>query len=177
MNIFPLDSNPILAANYHCDQHVIKMITEYSQLLSTAHHILDGDGCKFKHKLFKATHINNRFNIWVRESIGNYMWLLNVLNELHIMYESTRKVEHGSKRVLSYISQLPKNLINIEQTQFSNNIPIDIQILNASKDLDIIESYRNFYRKHKSRFATFGKYNNLQPYWYFNDLDFTSSSS
>ena len=27
----------------HCDKHVVKMILEYAQLLSTAHRVLDGD--------------------------------------------------------------------------------------------------------------------------------------
>lgn len=40
MNIFYLDRDPALAARYHCDKHVVKMILELGQLLSTAHRIL-----------------------------------------------------------------------------------------------------------------------------------------
>lgn len=36
MNIFYLDRNPKLAAQYHCDRHVVKMILESAQLLCTA---------------------------------------------------------------------------------------------------------------------------------------------
>lgn len=39
MNIFYLDENPSIAAAMHCDKHVVKMIVEYAQLMSTAHHI------------------------------------------------------------------------------------------------------------------------------------------
>ena len=42
MNIFVLDKNPIKAAQQHCDKHVVKMIVESGQMLSTAHRILDG---------------------------------------------------------------------------------------------------------------------------------------
>lgn len=42
MNIFVLSTDPAEAAEYHCDQHVVKMILEYAQLLSTAHRLLDG---------------------------------------------------------------------------------------------------------------------------------------
>lgn len=42
MNIFVLDRDPYIAASYHCDKHVVKMIVEYAQLLSTAHRQLDG---------------------------------------------------------------------------------------------------------------------------------------
>lgn len=36
MNIFVLDTDPVKAAQYHCDTHVRKMLIEYCQLLSTA---------------------------------------------------------------------------------------------------------------------------------------------
>lgn len=42
MNIFYLDEDPNLAAQYQYDKHVIKMILETAQLLSTAHRVLDG---------------------------------------------------------------------------------------------------------------------------------------
>lgn len=42
MNIFYLSSDPVSAAASHCDKHVVKMILEYGQLLSTAHRVLGG---------------------------------------------------------------------------------------------------------------------------------------
>jgi hypothetical protein len=42
MNIFYLDKDPKTCAQYHCDKHVVKMILEYAQLLSTAHRVIDG---------------------------------------------------------------------------------------------------------------------------------------
>jgi hypothetical protein len=43
MNIFALDEDPKLAAQMHLDKHVVKMIVEYAQLMSTAHRLLDGE--------------------------------------------------------------------------------------------------------------------------------------
>ena len=43
MNIFVLHDNPIIAAKYQCDKHVVKMILESGQMLSTAHRVLDGE--------------------------------------------------------------------------------------------------------------------------------------
>jgi hypothetical protein len=40
VNVFMLDHDPRLAARYHCDKHVVKMIVETAQLLSTAWHCL-----------------------------------------------------------------------------------------------------------------------------------------
>ena len=43
MNIFYLDKDPAVSASMHLDRHVVKMCTEYAQLLSTAHRLLDGE--------------------------------------------------------------------------------------------------------------------------------------
>ena len=42
MNIFVLDQDPTQAAQLQCDKHVVKMIVESAQMLSTAHRVLDG---------------------------------------------------------------------------------------------------------------------------------------
>ena len=42
MNIFVLDTDPVTAAQLQCDKHVVKMIVESAQMLSTAHRMLDG---------------------------------------------------------------------------------------------------------------------------------------
>jgi len=48
MNIFYLDTDPRVAAEAHCDKHVVKMILEYGQLLSTAHRLIDGTPTPFE---------------------------------------------------------------------------------------------------------------------------------
>lgn len=42
MNIFFLSDDPFVAARMHCDKHLVKMIVETAQLLSTAHRLLSG---------------------------------------------------------------------------------------------------------------------------------------
>ena len=37
MNLFYLHKDPVQSAEMHCDKHVVKMIIEYAQMLSTAH--------------------------------------------------------------------------------------------------------------------------------------------
>lgn len=41
MNIFYLSHNPNICAKMHCDKHVVKMCTEYAQILSTCHRFYD----------------------------------------------------------------------------------------------------------------------------------------
>ena len=43
MNIFVLDRNPVIAAQMQCDKHIVKMIVESGQMLSTAHRMLDAE--------------------------------------------------------------------------------------------------------------------------------------
>ena len=92
MNIFYLDKNPVKCAEMHLDKHVVKMILEYAQLLSTAHRIIDGrltvglseSGRKRKQYvlddernevLYSATHINHPSAVWARQTSCNYEWL------------------------------------------------------------------------------------------------------
>lgn len=42
MNIFVLDKNPQVAARYHADKHVVKMILESTQMLATAYYTTNG---------------------------------------------------------------------------------------------------------------------------------------
>ena len=42
MNIFYLHKDPIIALPMSCDKHVVKMILESAQLLSTCHRVQDG---------------------------------------------------------------------------------------------------------------------------------------
>lgn len=46
MNIFILDKDPVISAQLQCDKHVVKMIVESAQMLSTAHRVLDGQVSK-----------------------------------------------------------------------------------------------------------------------------------
>jgi len=69
MNIFFLARCPVEAAHAQCDRHVVKMILESAQLLSTAHHEL-GDGGPYK-----PTHKNHPSAVWARQSRQHYGWL------------------------------------------------------------------------------------------------------
>jgi hypothetical protein len=65
MNIFALATDPVLAAQMHCDKHVVKMIVEYAQLLSTAHRVLDGEQSTHQGPNTKA----RAFNLLPGESV------------------------------------------------------------------------------------------------------------
>lgn len=133
MNIFYTNPDPIQCAREHCITHINKMATEYSQILSTAHRVLDGTpreviykgsfntygilpGDQFrKDHLVKPicmmdTHIDHPSNTWVRVSIDHYRWLLECLKELQYLYHGYKGKAHGSSWCLDFISNTPRNI-------------------------------------------------------------------
>ena len=59
MNIFYLDHDPTKCAMYHVDKHVVKMIVEYAQLLSTAHRVLDGKAVEMPYTTIRYVYDDN----------------------------------------------------------------------------------------------------------------------
>ena len=130
MNIFYLDNDPRICAEMHVDKHVVKMILEYAQLLSTAHRVLDGDiviglsktGRKQTRYvlpdsrdsiMYSATHINHPSAQWVRQSFQNYIWLTDLLNflceEYTYRYGKVHKIE-SSGLLNTLMVKVPKNI-------------------------------------------------------------------
>ena len=67
MNIFYLNRDTKICAQEHCDKHVVKMIVEYAQLMSTAHRILDGNHYFDKSKNNRKWNKNNQSLIFINE--------------------------------------------------------------------------------------------------------------
>jgi hypothetical protein len=101
MNIFYLDRDPVEAARLQCDRHVVKMILETAQLLSTAHHELDGES-----PAYKATHKNHPSAIWVRSSLDHYEWTLYHLEALGREY--TRRYQKVHKTIREHFKALQR---------------------------------------------------------------------
>ena len=91
MNIFALHSDPAIAAVWHCDQHIHKMILETAQMLSaiarTKH-----PGHEHPTDLDLPTHTTHPGTHWVAESIENLRWVVDLAAQL----EYTRQVCHAS---------------------------------------------------------------------------------
>ena len=154
MNIFVLDTNPKLCAQYHCDKHVVKMILESAQMLSTANRGVGLD------EGYKATHVNHPCNKWLRESLANWYWLRDLTYELHTewkyRYGHPESKTHKSFDVVCNLS-VP-NLPDIEMTDFALAMPDEY------KTNDPVESYRNYYMGEKRNISTWKK--RTQPEWF-----------
>tara|TARA_R100000951_G_scaffold111369_1_gene110317 strand:+ start:1809 stop:2324 length:516 start_codon:yes stop_codon:yes gene_type:complete len=158
MNIFYLDRDPMKCAIDHCDKHVVKMILEYAQLLSTAHHEIDGEPSI---DCYKPTHKNHPSAVWVRENRSNYQWLYHLLNNLldeyTDRYDKTHKTE--SSGIFRNLSKIPYELPGGKFTDPPQCMPDDCKV-----DGDTIAAYRNYYIREKSYMARW-KFTQ-EPIWY-----------
>ena len=97
MNIFFLHHVPQIAASYHCDKHVVKMIVETAQLLATAHHE-HGNG---HNVTYKPTHKNHPSAVWARESVSHYMYLTDLGRTLCKEFKRRYGKEHKCHALFS----------------------------------------------------------------------------
>ena len=150
MNIFYLDHNTSVCSRYHCDKHVVKMILEYAQLLSTTHHILDKDSAPSV--LYKPTHINHPSAVWARANAENYRWLVSLFIDLNKEYTFRYNKRHKSKSLLSSFLNVPRNIPDGSFYQPTQAMPPEFKI-----EGDSITAYRNYYRGAKRDIAHWTK--------------------
>lgn len=185
MNIFIVDRNPVVAAEMLCDQHVVKMVTEGVQMLSTCHRVLDGkmeiapsnsgkrnvpryrltDG---RDKvLYHAVHFKHPCNIWIREDIIHYEWLLSHTAALSFEYTKRYKKTHACHSIVEYLVNVgaPLNIPNFTTgSRLLGNHKFVQAMPDEYKDKDPVKAYRNFYIGSKSKFARWRF--TTPPKWY-----------
>jgi len=169
LNIFYLDEDPKQCAEWMVDKHVVKMILETAQLLSTAHRVMDGvesidtsSGRKKKvytlndsrdYTLYSATHINHPSAVWARQSVSNYNWLVDHLFALSGEYTYRYGKTHLTMQKLGYVIQSPPyNLKEYDMTPMPSCM--DHQFIVSD---DPITNYRNYYKVGKARMHSWKK--------------------
>jgi len=132
-----------LAGRYQVDSHCVKMILETAQLLSTAHHILDGEYAPSG--IYKCTHKNHPSAVWTRVSDANYEWLY--LHYLALMDEYTFRYgkHHKSGELQNILVNLPKNIPIGSFTQPTPAMDVSYVISDNS-----VLNYRNYYKYGKA---------------------------
>jgi hypothetical protein len=178
MNIFYLHNDPKTCAELHNDKHVVKMILEYAQLLSTAHRFIDGipsidRGTRTGRQrtsyilsdsrdsvLYRATHINHPSAIWVRHSYENYEWLyklfIAVLNEYTHRYSKV----HATARLIDALAAPPIHIPKgVGFTEPTPAMPDEYKITGNS-----VRSYINYYVGAKKHLASWKK--RQTPEWF-----------
>ena len=167
MNIFYLNKDPIQAAKEMCDKHVVKMILESAQLLSTAHRVIDGDVYADKKKLYKMTHKNHPCSKWVCRSGYNYVWLWNHMDALMKEYTNRYGKNHATERLRWPLYRCPNNIDHNAAfaLQPHDSFTDPPQCMpDYCKQKDTVLAYQNYYIAEKSGFA---KWNHSEiPKWW-----------
>ena len=160
MNIFYLSASPRLAAKYHCNKHVVKMILETCQMLYTVHWILtNGESLKnCPYVPYKKTHYNHPCNVWLRESLNNYIWTTKL--GLYLCKEYTKRYSkiHKCEKYIKWLYNHPPHYDKIEFTKPALAMP------DKYKTNNVVKSYRDYYRGDKANFAVWP--DNEKPYWF-----------
>ena len=156
MNIFYIHSDPYIAAKAMTNKHVVKMILESAQLLSTAHLALDGvhkvgvskTGRKqvqyehpLKDVLYKSTHLNHPSSVWCRLTSANYKWLYDHFVALCNEYtDRYGKIHMTETKLLNVLNKLPNNISAGGLTEMPQAMDEQYRISG-----DSVAAYRNYY--------------------------------
>ena len=165
MNLFYLHEDPWRSAELHCDKHVVKMIIEYAQMLSTAHRMLDGEqytdsssgrriqrweleNSNMDEVLYKASHINHPSTRWVRENAVQYQYAYDMFtalcDEYTYRYEKTHLTD---SKLRGLLNRLPHNITLGKWSEPPQCMPDDV------KSESTLDAYHKYYAIYKKEFA------------------------
>jgi hypothetical protein len=149
------------------DKHVSKMLLEAVQMLCTNIQIIDPDNEIQKEiKLYKIAHKNHPCTIWMRQSLENYIWTLDMIDAMHnewkYRYDHPPEKKHKSFIVAEYLRKYAPSESKFPLkglTPFALAMPIEC------KCDDPVLSYRKYYQSEaKQKIASWKKRG--IPEWY-----------
>jgi len=178
MNIFILDLDPELCAKYHCNKHLVKMITEHNQILGSIAYTARGVNRKaditpeFIEKTFRGFprkengkphpygigYRNHPCTQWAGKTLDNYRWLC-ALNA-YMCKEYTRRYGrvHAGETITNWYAS------NHPELPITGLTPFALAMPEECKSKDAVKSYRDYYIKFKSGFAKWPE--GLTPHWW-----------
>ena len=166
MNLFYLHEDPKESAKLHLDKHVVKMVIEYAQMLSTAHRMLDGtqytdassgrriqrwrlDNSNMDGVLYKASHINHPSTRWVRENAIQYKYAYDMFTALCDEYTYRYgKIHLTYTKLRDLLNEIPNNITLGSYSEPPQCMPEDVKVQN-----DSISAYHKYYQEYKKDFA------------------------
>jgi hypothetical protein len=166
MNLFILSLIQKEIAQYMMDKHVSKILLEAVQMLCSAKRVLNPED-EINDRIYKLAHKNHPVTIWCRKSKENFIWTLDLIEELHnewrFRYGHPETKYHKSYLVAQILRENIPSDDSFEEkglTRFALAMP------EQYKTDDPVESYRNYYMsEEKQRIATWKK-RREKPEWY-----------
>ena len=167
MNLFILSLIQREIAQYMMDKHVSKILLEAVQMLCSAKRILDPDDTEVNDRLYKMAHKNHPVTIWCRKSRANFIWTLDLVEELHnewrFRYGHPDTKMHKSYTIACLIRE---NMPDDSQFEMVGLTPFALAMPDEYKTDDPVESYRRYYMSpEKQQIASWNKCRE-KPDWY-----------
>lgn len=171
MQILVTDENPLTSARDLCDKHLLKLIVEATQLLSTHMYIVAPE-THSKLELYRPTHLRHPATRWLLESQNNVWWLILCAHEMAMEYRYRYSRTHACKDMILKIFSVwsdpfttpfeSQYLLKAQgHTPFKQIMPTYFQI----EDMPI-EAYRNYVQSTKGHFATWRPPRKKPEWWY-----------
>lgn len=143
MNIFAPNPDPAVSARSLADRHVVKMVLETAQMLSSA--ILHYDDSVSG--LYRPTHINHPCSQWVRSSRAAFMWTVQHGLSLAEEYERRYGKSHKSKTVVELALTFAHLIPDTDMPPFAMAMPDEYKCANPHI------AYQNYLR---SKYVSWG---------------------
>jgi hypothetical protein len=156
MDIFYLDHSPVLAAQYHCDKHVVKMILESVQIIST---VASFYGI---YSPYKPTHSKHPCVVWASYRWEHVQWLFFLVAELNKEYKYRfNSIDHRSYTILSE-HHLMDDLVKVMPVNCNFTYPPQC-MPEEYRQQDTVQAYRDYYSFEKSHLHKWTK--REEPEW------------
>ena len=166
MNLFILSLIQREIAQYMMDKHVSKILLEAVQMLCSAKRVLDPED-EINDRIYKLAHKNHPVTIWCRKSKANFVWALDLVEELH--NEWRFRYGHPETKIhKSYLMALilRDNMPSDDKFEAEGLTPFALAMPIEFKTEDPVESYRNYYMsEEKQKIASWNK-RREKPEWY-----------
>ena len=137
-----------------CDKHVVKMVLETAQMLSTVQRHYGNDDIR----LYKSTHRHHPCTLWAATSRGNYAWLFDHFAALNDEYRHRYGRDHLSwTKLRDVVAEPPALMRDDDQTPFAQAMPDEY------KHDDAVVAYRAYYTHEKAPILAYTR--REQPDW------------
>jgi len=166
MNLFILSLLPREIAEFMMDKHISKILLEAVQMLCSAKRLLDPDD-PINEKIYKLAHKNHPVTIWCRKSKANYLWTLELIDEMHkewkYRYGHPETKIHKSYQIALLLKEhIPRDSC-FEETGLT---PFALAMPDKYKTTDPVLSYRNYYMSEEKQKIASWKKRRARPSWY-----------
>jgi hypothetical protein len=167
MNLFILSLIQREIAEAMMDKHVSKILLEAVQMLCSAKRIIDPNDEETNAQLYKIAHKNHPVTIWCRKSRANFIWALDLVEELHKEWRY-RYGHPDTKFHKSYLIAclLKKNIPDENKFEEVGLTPFAQAMPDKYKSDDAVASYRNYYMSEEKQKIASWKKRRGKPDWY-----------